>query len=222
MILANMKQAKKLEEKLGELPVRFAQRNTINGQAFATQRNARKHVTKEMINRNRWTVGSIRVDTAKSLRDSAVAGSTERYMANQEFGHTDTQHTAIATPAASGEPIRAPVRRKVVRRANRMSAITLKGSKTLAALTAKQRNIAALKDAKEHGHKFVFMQRGKVRGIYKVMGTKKKPKARKVQDLSRKVAVINRNPWLRPSTVSQRETSAIYFDQLRRQLRRMR
>lgn len=221
MISVNMRQAKELEKSLGNMQIKFAERNTINGQAFATQRNARKHIQRDMITRNRWTVGSVRVDTAKSLRDSAVAGSVERYMANQEFGHTDTQHTAMATPSASGEPSRAKVRRKPVRRANRMSAINL-ANKPRVQGSRVQQNIAALKDAKAHGRKFVFMQRGKVKGIYKVMGTKKKPRSRMVQNLSRSVAVIPRRPWLRPSIVSQQETASIYFDQMRRQLRRMR
>jgi hypothetical protein len=225
MINIDMKQAKRLEELLGEMnrkAIPFAQQAAINDMAFATMRQARATIRSEFVNRNKWSVGSVRVDRARSARDSAEVGSTERYMADQEFGRTKTEHTQMATPAASGESNRAKVRRKPVRRANRMAAITL-GKRAKGVGSRAQRNIVALKEAKAEGRKFVYLDRGKVKGIYKVMGTKRRPRARMVQDMSRRVAVVPRHPWLAPSTQAvTARAPEIYHAQLVRQLVRMR
>ncbi len=225
MLKMDTRELRRLEDNLRELNakgVHFAERNTVNDLAFATQKEARQTIRSEFVNRNKWTERSVQVDRAKSLRDSAEVGSTERYMADQEFGRVKTENTNIPTPAASGESPRARTRRRPVRRANRMNAITLSRTKT-AGMSQKQRNIVTVKQAKETGRKFVFLQRGQERGIYKVMGRKTKPKTRKVQDLSRRVAVVPRNPWLAPSsrTVMARAPE-LYAKQLQRQLDRLR
>tara|TARA_R100000541_G_C1896282_1_gene83896 strand:- start:99 stop:779 length:681 start_codon:yes stop_codon:yes gene_type:complete len=225
MIEFDTRELHRLEENLRRLNakgVHFAERNTINDQAFATQTEARAAIRSEFVNRNRWTERSVQVDRARSLSDSAEVGSTERYMAHQEFGHTKMENTHIATPAASGESPRARTRRRPVRRANRMTSITLKRQQR-AGMSRKQQNIVAVKEAKETGRKFVFLQRGQERGIYKVFGTKRKPKTRKIQDLSRRVAVIPRNPWLMPSTTTVVAAShRFYFKHLQQQLDRLR
>jgi hypothetical protein len=220
MMTINTDQVERLRRNLGDMQIRYAERNTLNGQAFETQKNARATVQRGMVNRNDWTRRSIRVETAQSLRDSAMTGSTERYMAHQEFGYVDSVHTSMATPAASGEAPRSRVRRRPVRRKNRMSAINLGARVT--GMSRAQRNIVALKQAKEDGRKFVFLDRGRTKGIYRVMGTVRKPKSRMVQNLSRTVAITPRNPWLRPSSVTPERTRAIFFEQMRRQVRHLR
>jgi hypothetical protein len=224
MLTIDMKQARELERFLGQLNARgikFAQRDAINDMAFATQKTARDTIRSEFTNRNTWTVRTVMVDRARSTRDSAEVGSTEYYMAQQEFGATLTKHTQMATPAASGESNRSKIRRKPVRMANRMSSIRL-AKRNRGIGSRAQQNIVALKEAKESGRKFVYLDRGRVKGIYKVMGTKRKPKSRMVQDMSRRVAVIPRNPWLAPSSEAvMARAPEIYHAQLVRQLGRL-
>jgi hypothetical protein len=225
MIEIDVRQVRNLEHSLDQLNDRgiaFAQRNAINDMAFATMRESKDKIREDFINRDRWTVNSIRVDRALSTRDSSEVGSTERYMAHQEFGHTSTEHTQIATPAAAGESNRARVRRKVVRRANRMANISL-GNRRRSQGSRAQQNIIALKEAKADGRKFVYLDRGRVKGIYRVMGTMRKPKARMVQNMSRRVAVVPRHPWLAPSTAKVvANTPEIYHNRLQQQLDRIR
>lgn len=191
-----------LERGLGDLSrngVAFAQRNTINDLAFDTQRRARENIRNNYINRNTWTVRSVRVDKARTTRDSAEVGSTERYMADQEFGAVRHTNTNIATRAASGEGTGTGVRRRVVRRANRMDRIARQVKRNKNMSSQAITNYVALKEAKADGRKFVYQSRGKRKGIYKVFGTKRKPKSRMVQDLSRKVAVVPKREWLGPT-----------------------
>ena len=220
----DMRQVEDLEHTLGQLNARgvpFAQRNAINDMAFATMRESKETIRNEFINRNKWTANSVRVDPARSTSDSSEVGSTEEYMLDQELGATKTEHTQMATPAASGESNRAKVRRKPVRRANRMANINL-GSRSRSGGSRAQQNMAALREAKASGRKFVYLDRGKTKGIYKVMGTKKKPKSRMVQNMSRKVAVVPKHPWLAPSSATVMATAPqLYHKRLEQQLDRV-
>jgi hypothetical protein len=224
MLEINTAQLKALEASLGDLNTKgipFAQRNTVNDMAFATLRLSRGHIRSEFVNRNQWTARSVGVDRAKSTRDSAEVGSTEAYMADQEFGRTKTEHTQMATPAASGESNRAAVRRRPVRRRNRMAAISL-GPKGKRMGSRAQQNIVAVKEAKASGRKFVYLDRGRVKGIYQVFGTKKNPRTRMIQNMSRRVAIVPRNPWLAPSSAKAMALGpALYEAQLLRQLDRL-
>lgn len=223
MIKANTQQIQQLERMLARVARRgagYAARGAVNGLAFKTQQVARQTIQQDFTNRNRWTQGSVRVTTARRPNDPAIVGSTEEYMADQEFGAVGGPRN-VPTPAASGESPRAKVRTKVVRRTNRMNAIKL-GRKVRGSMSRAQANIAALKGAKASGQRFVYMDRGKVKGIYRVMGTKRKPKARMVQNLTRSVRRVRQHRWLLPSstTAQQQHAAPMYFNELRKQLRR--
>jgi len=224
MIEIDMKRVGVLQDRLEKLNARglpFAQRNTINDMAFATMREARETIRSEFTTRNSWTVRSVKAERARSTRDSALVGSTERYMADQEFGATGGP-TNIPTPASAGQSNRSKTRTRVVRKANRMNAISLKRNRIKVG-DQRQRNIATVKQAKADGQRFVYLERGRVKGIYRVMGTKRKPKTRMVQNLSRRVRVVRARPWLAPSTatvVAQRDR--LYAVRLQEQLRRVR
>lgn len=226
MIKVDQNELRQLEDDLRRLNARgldFAARDTINDYAFQTQGTARETIRSEFVNRNTWTVRSVRVDRARSTRDSSEVGSTEAYMADQEFGRVKTDHTQMATPAASGESNRASVRLRPVRKANRMANIRLGQRTRVTGASKAQQNIAALKEAKASGRRYVYLDRGKTKGIYRVLGTKRKPKSRMVQDMSRRVAVVPRNPWLAPSSDKTMARAAeTYHAQLLRQLDRIR
>lgn len=97
------------------------------------------------------------------------------------------------------------------------------GSRSRSGGSRAQQNMVALREAKASGRKFVYLDRGKTKGIYKVMGTKKKPKSRMVQNMSRKVAVVPKHPWLAPSSATVMATAPqLYHARLEQQLRRLR
>lgn len=222
MMTIDTRQVQQLSNRLNGLQVKFAERNTVNDLAFETQKLSRENIRNDFTTRNKWTERSVQVDRATSLGMSSEVGSVESYMADQEFGAEHTDGTAIARPAASGESNRARTRRKVVRKANRMTSIRLKRKVQWQGSRAAT-NAAALKKAKADGERFVFLDRGpRNRGIYRVMGTKNKPKARMVQDLSRKTHVVPRNPWLRPATERAVTRGQEFFARrLAQQLRRV-
>jgi len=209
-------------EKLNAKGIPFAQRNTLNDMAFKTQQTSREAIKRDFISRNTWTVRSVRVDKARRTGDSAVVGSTERYMADQEFG-AQGGPTHIPTPAAAGQSNRAKVRTRVVRKRLRVNAIPRVDRVRAAGLDARARNTLAVHTAKANGDKFVYLERGKRKGIYQVYGTKRRPRTRMVQNLGRSVRVVSKHPWLAPSSYAvQRTAPRLYAVRLQEQLARLR
>ena len=211
-------------ERLSERGIAFAERDTLNDYAFKTSTHAKKIVRDEFINRNTWTRRSIRVDKARFPGDSSEVGSTEKYMREQEFGARTDGPIHVPTPAASGESVRARKRLRVVRRVNWMPNIDLKRrSRRAGGLTRRQQNIAAVRQAADEGRKHVYLDRGRRKGIFRLLGGKRRPRVRLVQDLSRSVRVVPKHPWLAPSVEKTLKTGAqTYGRQLTRQIRRAR
>lgn len=226
MITVDMTQAKKLEKILGQVrdrAVPYAQRNAINDTAFEARKQSVSGVKSEFVNRNTWTAKSIRVDRARTPRDSAVLGSTEEYMAKQEFGGKGKAY--VPSPNASGESSHARVRRRPVRQTNWINRIQVAKRRYAPenGRTQAQANIIALKEAKDRGDKHIVMHKGRGRlGIYKVMGTKRKPRSKLLYSLRDAPVAIKRKPWLIPTAVRvQRELGAsFYFARLRQELSR--
>ncbi|AAQ96531.1 hypothetical protein [Vibrio phage VP16T] len=218
----NLKHMEDALGRLNDLGVKFAQRNTLNDYAFATAKEAKATVRREFINRNTFTQRSIRVDKATRFIDSSEVGSTADYMREQEEGARTATPINVPTPAASGESVRANKRLKAVRTANRMTSIKLKKrSRRAGGLTRKQQNIAAVRQAADEGRKFVYLDRGKRKGIFRLYGGKRRPRVRLVQDLSRSVRVVPQHQWLEPSGDKTMERAApIYYARLAQQLRR--
>lgn len=195
MIKVDLKDISKLEKQLGKFAskaIPYASQNTINQGAFDTQKNAKELVRDEMIQRNKFTLQSIRVDKAASVNDVAIVGSTANYMATQEFGDTK-KAKPIATGYSAGQEGQSQ-RTKLPRKANTMQAIKLKHS-SIKAKSRIQRNFMAI----HSGAKFVFLDLGKRKGIFRVVGTKTKSAIKMVHDMTRKSVVIKKNPWLYPS-----------------------
>jgi hypothetical protein len=220
---------RKLERDLETFAARslpFATRKTLNDAAFAAQKIARADVRTSMVNRNRFTEQSIRTEQAKTLNirnQASIVGSIAEYMEDQEFGATKGKRgrhgVAIATSYAAGQGENAQPRTRFPRKANSMPNIQLKNRRRKG--TKKQRNIIAIKQAAESGQKFVFLDLGRTKGIFRVVGGKRRPKIKMVYSLSRESVVIPRNPWLKPSfEEATRMIPAFYADALRFQLRR--
>ncbi len=225
MFEIDSKGLKRMAETLDDISTtatKYAERNTINDYAFQTRDYARQNIRDQFINRNRWTERSVQVDRATSMVSSSEVGSTENYMREQEFGARTLTGLNVPTPAASGESVRAKERLKVVRPMNRMSRIKLKrSSRRSAGLTRKQQNVAAVRQAADEGRKFVYLDRGRQRGIFRLYGGKRRPRTRLVQDLSRRVRIVPRNPWLEPATdATMARAAETYYRRLAQQLRR--
>lgn len=205
----------------------FATRKTVNDAAFQAQRIARVDVKDNMTNRNRFTVQSIQVEQTKTLqvsRQAAVVGSIADYMEDQEFGavksKTGKEGVTIATSYSSGEGENAQPRTRLPRKPNRMQSIALQKRRKKGS-SRKQQNFIAIRQAAATGRKFVFLDLGRRKGIFKVTGGKRRPKIKMVHDMTKQSVVIPKNPWLKPAfDETTRMLPAFYADALRFQLRR--
>lgn len=229
MITVDTKQLKQFERDLktfGERAYPYATRHTVNSAAFKAQGLARGNVRSEMITRNKYTEQSIRVVKTGTLdvnRQAAIIGSIADYMETQEFGGVEKSNSgksvAIATSYSAGQEGEKP-RTRLPRRPNKMAAIQLTKRRRVGTSKAQQ-NFIAVRQAAASGQKFLYLDLGRRRGIFKVTGGKRSPKLKMVHDLTRHSVVIPRNPWLRPAV---QDTKAyipeIYFNALKFQLER--
>lgn len=205
----------------------FATKATVNGAAFMARRLSQEGIREEMINRNRFTVGGIRVEQTRTLRISqqaAVVGSIADYMADQEFGaiksKTGKEGVRISTSYSSGEGENAQPRTRLPRRANTMAAIKLQ-RRSKKGSNRKQRNLIAIKQAASTGRKYVFLDLSRRKGIFKVIGGKRRPKIKMVHDMTEQSVTIPRNPWLAPAVVkTEAAIPEIYRKALEFQARR--
>ena len=68
-------------------------------------------------------------------------------------------------------------------------------------VSRKQRNLIAIKTAVKDGQKYIFLDLERSKGIFKIIGGKRNPKLKMVQDMSRRVITIKPKPWLKPSAI---------------------
>ncbi len=207
----------------------FATRDTVNTAAFQTREVAQDNIRRTMVTRNRWTVGSVKVEKSRTLqmsRQEASVGTGLDYLELQEFGGTKRSKgrrgVPIATGVASGEGENARPRRKVPTRSHRLSVIKLSRGRMKAA-NRRQRNLLTVKQALETKRKFVYLDLGRRKGIFKVTGSKKKSRVRMVWSMGKRTVSIPANPWLNPAarTVARR-MPGIYRKALKKQLIRHR
>lgn len=238
MIEIDTRDVKQLESDLKTFARRafpFATKATMNRAAFETQRRGRVNLREDMTLRNRYTEQSVRVEQTRTLivRDqAAIVGSIADYLETQEFGgmvrgRGDSQ--PIATSYSAGQGRGARPRTRLPRAANKMRNIHLKNRRS--AKTRKQRVVFAMQDAVNSGQKFVYLDLGRRKGIFRITGGKKGTrrgwptgaKINMVWDLTRTAVRIPRRPWLLPATnATQRAMPQYYAEALRFQLRRHR
>mgnify|MGYP007011962991 CR=1 FL=1 len=223
----NLKEHARTLEKANKRGVLFAQKAMINSAAFDTRKRGISNLEADMTLRNRWTVGSVRVNKARGLSPRNMfseVGSFEKYLYTQEFGGTKKKSgkvgVAIPTGYSAGQQGQKP-RTRLPRGKNKLRAINLR-HKRIKAKNRKQRNLLAVKQALETGNRFIFLNLGKVEGLFRVLGGKKNPRIRMVHDRSRQSVRIPASPWLTPAT---NETiprmPRMYFKALKFQLDRL-
>lgn len=225
----NVKSIQKLEDDLKEFNRKaypFATRNTVNRSAFLTRERAKRDVKRDMIQRNKWTVNSIRHVQTRTLKvndQEAIVGSLQEYMATQEFGGLKKpagEGVVLPTSASSGEGKAAP-RRRLPRPANKLRRIRLSNRKA-SSPSRKQRNAIKVSQALKEGRKFVYIDTGRRKGIFRLMGGKRNTRLVMMYDLTRKSVVVPRNPWLAPAVKKiERKIPDIYRESLQFQLRRL-
>ena len=230
MLTINDDQIKRYESDLKTFASRaypFATKTTINKAAFETRTVSQGNIRENMITRNKFSVGSIRVDQARTLkvsRQAATVGSVAPYMAVQEFGGTKAkkgkQGVAIPTSVASGEGEGTQPRQRLPRVPNRLASIKLSRKKPKVR-SKKQENFLRIQAAATSGRKFIFLDLQKHPGIYKVTGGKRRPNIKLMYDMSKKSVSIPRNPWLSPAVKTvEKKIPEFYKDALAFQLKR--
>lgn len=175
----------------------YAQKNAVNEAAFEGRKLWQEELQSSFTLRNKFTERSIRVDKARSLHNpEAKLGSVASYMDEQEEGTTLTKTSKhgipIPTAASSGEG-KAKIRKRVVRRANRLT--NIKFSSRIGN-SPKQKNAIAISQAIRTKTKFAFLETSRRKGIFRVTGRLKNPKITMLHDLTRSSVRIPSTPTL--------------------------
>ena len=205
----------------------FASKNTLNRSAFEAQKISRNNIDAKMVQRNKFTKQSIQVEQSRTLNvahQSSSVGSIADYMKDQEFGKvirkSGKEGVPIATSYAAGQSEGAQPRTRLPRKANTMAAIQLRSRRTRGK-TRRQRNLVVIKEAAQSGRKYIFLDLGRSKGIFKVIGGKRKPKIKMIWSMREQSIVIPRNPWLKPVVNRvQKLMPTFYRDSLVFQLKR--
>lgn len=174
----------------------YATREFVNSAAFLTRDHFIQRAEATMILRSQWTRRSIQVDKARTLQVSqqvSRVGSVADYMGVQEEGATVGKKGKVGVPIPAAAPGKRATRGRVGPR-NRLSAISLmvRGVSGI----RQKRNAAAIAIAARHGGGVVFLDLGKRKGLYRISGTKRGIKVKKVWDLSKTSVRVPRNPML--------------------------
>ena len=229
MFNVNVRDIKEMEKDLKVFASRaypFATRETINSAAFIAQKVYRRAIKRELVTRNKFTIQSIQVEQSRTLvvnRQSSTVGSIADYMEDQEFGGTKAKRgkkgVSITTGYAAGQEGQQP-RTRLARRPNQLVNILLT-KRRKAKGSRKQRNLIAVKQAAASSNKYVYMDLGRKKGIFKVLGGKRRPFVKMVHDLSLQSIRIPRTPLLGPAfDRTQALIPALYEKSLRFQVKR--
>jgi hypothetical protein len=190
-------------ETMAKRAVPHAARETLNGLAFAGRKIWQEEMRATLTLRNQYTERRALVERAsgyKMREMQAVLGHTEDYMRRLEEGKGERATRSalpIATEAAAGQ---APGslssgRKRAVRKSMIIRTLgTIKRQPK--SLPRKVRNARAVRDALKSGNKLAVLDLEKRKGIYKIMGGRKRPKVRKLYDLSRRTTPRPRTPTL--------------------------
>lgn len=213
-------------EKLKSRALPFATRNTLNEAAFIAQKKSKRFIKREFTLRNKFTERSIRVDKARTLnirRQASIVGSIADYMEKTEFGaikqSEGKEGVPIPTSYAAGQQGAVP-RTRLPRRPNRLANIRIAKTRFK---NVRAMNVAKIKAAAQSGHKYIFLNLSRSKGIFKVIGGKRKQRIKMIWSLQRKSVRIPSKPWLKPNMEATIPLiPRIYIKSLQFQLRRLR
>lgn len=210
--------------KFSKTAVPFAIKSTINGAAFKARTFAREAIKEKMVQRNQFTMNSVRVVQAKSADDVAIMGTIAPYMEDQEQGATHNsggKHGVPLPTSYSAGQGHAGARTKLPTRPNKMQNIVLRRAGARAK-NRRQANKIAVMEAVSSGNKYVYLDLFRRKGIFRVTGGKRNPNVEMVHDLSNKSVVIPRNPIIEPAAMKARgHMQQIWYDALVFQSKRL-
>lgn len=189
----------------------YAIRQAVNDTAFQARRLGLENVNKKLITRNTYTARSIRVERALAGSTTARTGSTEGYMARQEFGGFTAKRGRVGLPIpttySSGEGLQASVRRRMPRKANMLNNIQVRGKRARGGRA--QRNLVAVKTAARGGN--VYLDMGRRKGLFRVLGSGKRRSVRMLWDLTSTRTITPKKPWLLPASRTAMTYQGVYY-----------
>jgi hypothetical protein len=221
-------QYEKTLKAVADRAIPIAVEKTLEDTGQEGRNQALKIIPNKMVLRNKHPLLTTRIDKSYSKnkdinKKKVILGNSQDYMAMQELGgvkKSKGKGVAIPTASASGEGNIARPKKRLPKAANLFNQVRINRRSVTA--NKKQRNVTKVKQAKANGDKFVYLDTSKSKGIYRVTGTKKRPKIKMIWDLSRRSYHIKPNPWLLPaSKIAVGKQPAMYKARLEYQLRRL-
>lgn len=190
-------------EQLAKRSIPYAARETVNGLAFAGRKIWQEQMAESLTLRNAFTQRRALVERATGSRMSdlqATLGHTEDYMRRLEQGIGERARRgglAIPTEAAAGQAKGSlPAGRKRAVRPSLVIRVLGKIKRQSSSMPRKARNARAVREAIKNGSRLAYLELDRRRGIYKIMGGRKRPQIRKLYDLSRRAVPLPRVPTL--------------------------
>ncbi len=223
MIRVDLRDFKRLSrdlEKVAKSAFPHASRNALNAIAFEGRKLWQREMASAFVLRNDWTTRRLFVEKAKGTTMAgmkSVLESPDAFLLKQEIGGTE-QHS-VPTGIATGEGRGAHPRRRLVRKPNKVASIVLgqrynRGNR-------KQRNAIAIRSTAAQGGKFVYLQTGKRKGLFRILGGRRVKGVEMVWDTTSKSHTVPRTPTLkrtitRLEVVMPRLMTSALLDQLKR------
>jgi hypothetical protein len=193
-------------EQLAKRGIPYAARETLNGLAFAGRKIWQEEMASSLTLRNQFTARRALVERATGSRMTemqATLGHTEDYMRRLEAGIGERARRgglAIPTEAAAGQAKGSlPAGRKRAVRPSLIIRALGKVKRQSRSMPRKARNARAVREAIRNGSRLAYLELDRRRGIYKIMGGRKRPQIRKLYDLSRRAVPLPRIPTLQRS-----------------------
>jgi hypothetical protein len=176
--------------------VPYAVREYTNSAAFLARTTWVKRAEANMVLRTQFTVRSIQVVKAglQPGRQESRVGSIADYMKTQEEGANISAKGKHGTPLPAAAPGARKKRKSKVASKNRLAAIQLKAGGVRG--SRQRRNAVAISLAAKAGGGVVFLDLRKSKGLFRVTGTKRGLRIRKVWDLSKRRVRVPPNPML--------------------------
>lgn len=204
--------------------LQYTARDALNAAAFEARKAWRSEMESTFTLRNRWTVGSIRVEKVRGLNLRTMqsrVGSGLAYLKTQEEGGEirGRGQQGYRYPTKRAKP---PGR--VVRQRFRMARLQLTSPDLSGLGSTRQKIAVAARKIRASGVRFAFLDVSPTsKGIYQLMGSRHRPKMRLVWDMTRGSVHIPRHGTLEPAVArTRRRMPRFARAALLRQLKRVR
>lgn len=191
-------------EQAAKNSVPYAARETLNSLAFQGRTIWQEEMRQSLTLRNQFTERRALVDKARGSQMKTMEsrlGHTEPYMDLLERGKAERankHYRPIPTEHAAGQAKGSLTggRKRAVRKSNIITKLGNLRAQVGNAKGRKARNARAVQQAIKTGKKLALLHLDHRQGIYRVMGSKRKPTIRKLYDLTKTVTPKPRIPTL--------------------------